>query len=184
MKATQRGFGVVEVILLVMVVGLIGLVTWQIISAQQSSDNSNTNETVQDSTEQAIDQNEGFVVVEEWGVRFKPANESLKLVYYANASNNQDEIERIDFTTSEIEAYGGYCEHSSDLFMPPALLARSKTRQGEPWSDPVAVIGDYYYYAIGGQSSCSKDSNVQLQQLEINASRELLESLATIEVAR
>jgi hypothetical protein len=177
-KQYQNGSAliVVIIILVIAILGTLGFLFWQNLNSK-----TNQPETAQVNPDDT-DENEGYLVLEDWGVRFKiaPALDSTEVKY----SLKNDTYA---FTTSRIEALGGECTKA------PFNVTVSLTRYTEnPGAGPMTLlntepINGYYYATYGPPASCSGfDTNGDMQaanQIEIDDRAALKETLATISSA-
>src|SRR5207302_6826042 len=101
----QSGFGVIPIIVIVAIVVVLGLVDYQIYTAQMNKPAANSsttnNQTSPASSQpsnttpnpaQQADPNAGYVVIKEWNVRFKPVSGLTGVEYTKANSNTHDEI--------------------------------------------------------------------------------------------
>ncbi len=155
MKINQKGFSVVEILIIIVVVGLLGVVGWFVYDRQKdkTSDTSNTQASTMQKDEASkqetkkADPNEGYLVVKEWGVRFKTPS-GLSDVRYAihddtvaifakpTGSNLQYVSDYEKYEDSNFRHATGVLYRSTSATKP---FAGDDTRQGKK-------VGDYYYY--------------------------------------
>ncbi len=139
-------------------------------SGTSSSTDSSQAETATTPTVQT-DPNEGYVTIDEWGVRFKPVEGLLTAVYFM-ASNSTDDSYR--FSVQEIINAEPNC--ATDGFL-------SITRRSEPtdnyYESLLATINGYYYYKEDANSACS--NNEANLDLELQQSKLLKESVKSLE---
>lgn len=173
----NTGFGVVGIVLVVVTVALVGLIGWRLYDAnknKQSNSTSSNNQTQQNNSasqsnqsDQATqtDPNEGYVVIKEWGVRFKPI-EGLNDVEYS-IGNIKGSNGTASFSTSELSKYGDSCSASQTGMAPLGKLIRTQgvKEDATPVSTSYAAqIGDYYYQYVTPQTVCSDDSTATALQ--------------------
>ncbi len=161
MKANQKGFSVVEILIVVVVVGLLGAVGW-LVYDRQSNKNKETTSTAQFEQSSATNQankeasNSKYLDIKEWGVQISVPNEIQDLTY-ENYQNYRG-IESVRLTSPSLEAEGklsGGPETQEKM----GLLYRAKTgtKSGlarcdtnedcatqNNWSHK--TVGDYFYY--------------------------------------
>jgi len=186
MNKKQSGFGIVEIFLVAILVILVGFVVWQVYMAQTSADKT-ANDTQQGSNSQVeSSKNAGYVVIKEWGVRFKPASglNASDVTYYDVENNNGISNDLYGLTTKRVEAIGGHCSHSDPgYFVSLASIGRSKTASSTDEQSSVK-IGDYYYYAYPAQSACGDDTTTSPNsQIESEDYALLKNSIGTLEAA-
>ena len=158
MNKNQRGFGIVELILIVLLVLGIGFVIWRVYDVQLSVDK--TADVTEQASNQTVakDKNAGYFVIKDWGVRFKPQTGLSvdDIVVYKGSGDV------LNFTTKRVEALGGACDHTSPRFIAAMVVSRSKTAPiASDMIQPSMKIGDYYYYIMPAQSPCSDDVKTQ-----------------------
>ena len=129
MKTTrEKGFSIVLTIVIVAVILTVGLIVWRLVDSGKTSGTKSANTGRQQAEPQyQADQNEGYVVIKEWGVRFKPVV-GLKDVHYFNPSGLT--ADQLTFTTKELADASANCRESSgDIIL--GLLTRSKENNPE-----------------------------------------------------
>lgn len=160
MKQKQAGFGAVEVLLIVVTIALIGALGWIFFTnnSDSSNDNADTNQTEArdsderdnpdgDTNEIAEDPNEGYFVVQEWGLRFT-VPEGLEQVQYAI---NGDTLAFFAIPSGSGWSYaddfnaieGGFFKHS-----PAGTVQREASATSDLGVRGVhenTLVGDHYY---------------------------------------
>lgn len=111
------------------------------------------------------DSEKQYLVLEDWGIKFKLPQTESEIVYYKEEANG---VEYYDFTTRRVEALGGICAESDDQGSVTRLgsISRSSTKN-EDHPSAYAIndnepLGDYYYYNSGAQSLCA-DASPEIQ---------------------
>jgi len=161
-KKTQSGFAhvvVLTVILAVALVGTLGFVYWQnfmkpkdeVVKTNDTKDKVVVEKPVANDEATST---EGYLVLEDWGVKFKlPSDLGSNAINYYKSDNDN-----YIFTTSKIEALGQDCSHDSSHFMPQYYLSRDTSAP-----NPEAVssgfllkkIDNYYFNLNSSQAPCS-----------------------------
>lgn len=121
------------------------------------------------------DQNEGYVVIKEWNVRFKPIA-GLKDVIYVKKDGTVDEA--MVFTTKELAGLSSRCTGTTPGFT--VLGAIHKTDKNNPpaqYEKDLGLVGVYGYYYFGPQSTCSL--NPAHDSILMETKRLFQESLST-----
>lgn len=162
MKAHQKGFSVVELLVVVVVVGLLGAVGWLVYDRQKSkTDNNTTTQTSQEEKKQETpkqetvkpDPNAGYLVVKEWGLRFKTPS-GLTDVRYAI---HGDMAAFFAKPTGSSVQYRSDFDKYEDGHFPYAtgLLYRSNDATNNERGFPTdgKKVGNYYYYTAWSFSS-------------------------------
>ena len=164
MKVNQKGFSVVEILIVIVVVGLLGTVGWLVYDRQKSktSETSNTQasapqkeKTPKQETKKA-DPNEGYLVMSEWGLRFKVPSGLTDVKYTIHGdtasffakptgSSVQYRTDYDKFDDDHSRYATGVLYRSTSSTKP---FMGDDTRQGKK-------IGDYYYYTAWAFSSTS-----------------------------
>ena len=156
-KSYQLGSAHVVIIiaLVVMLMGTLGWIFWQNF-IQKKDGRVSTADTTKTDTKQAAnktkqeevtkDSNEGYVVLEDWGVRFKPT--STTKISWAKSGGSYA------FTTDTWKNLTGACNTEIKVF-------RTPDKDNTPASPPIALndeqkIGDYYYYYLQPHDACFK----------------------------
>lgn len=209
----QKGFGTV-LLIVVVVLAVAGVVGWSVYSGKKAPNNSATQSTSQatqqkqiastaastnNQAQQAqIDPNAGYVVIKEWGVRFRAVG-GLEAAMYTITPTSTDQEDPSDptsrpipmagelavFSTKALTQYGDSCSDKVDGRNPLGKIYRSKraVKNGEF----LKQIGEYYYRYSGPQSVCSDnfkpgDDASTLQTQTLNS--QFKPSIATLEAAK
>ena len=179
-RERTEGFGALGLMIIVLVALFVGLIGWRVYDAskpQQSATNtpSQTENEAEPTQEIPADPNAGYVVIEQWGVRFKPA-ESLGEVQYFRPSDLS--ADAFTFTTSKLANAAASCAPSSDNII-FGLLYRNKEQKAAS-GEVLAKIGDYYYQFRGPGSTCGAGDD----QLEVDTLKQISQSLRSLEAAK
>lgn len=131
---------------------------------------------------EAVDPNEGYLVMKEWGVRLKlPASvPTLQYVLLPRGSQeligiSSDELVALDAHCAAMNAPLGLFERTTT----PRAFADGKTRP------PLRILEGYYYYFTGPQASClsggaNAPAHMQLLESQSAAVAEAVNSLELI----
>jgi cytoskeletal protein RodZ len=180
---------IVTIILVVAILAILAFVAWN--SFMKPSSNSSPQ---QSSNAKTSNSNEGYTVVQEWGVRFKNSNEldSTEVQQERVVSSDANPQVSYTFTTARIKALGGAC--SSGTFSHTEILTRYadkpvSTPDGELLND--TPIAGYYYVLSAPAASCTVvDSEGALKQgatespVELNDQSALKDSIKTLSLLR
>ncbi len=176
----NAGFGVVGIVLVVAAVAVLGLIGWRVYDANNAKNNSSTNQTgsnqssnTQGDTPQnrQSDPNAGYVVVKEWGIRFKPVDGLSGVAY--SIGQVQDSNGTASFSTESLAQYGDSCSASQTGMAPLGRLVRTLGTKDDAVTRSTAYsaqIGDYYYQYVTPQTICSDNTattNLQTQTLSL-----------------
>ena len=166
MKINQKGFSVVEILVVVVVVGLLGAVGWLVYDRQKSNtDSKNTAAQTSEQTKSVADDTEQqtFFEIKELGVKFE-LSDNLAGLYYTMGNDNKTAY----FSLNEFK--GTDCAADKT-----AQVALTRYTDADFENDPLASkndarkIGNYYYMSAGGQSPCSEDDKVQEKALQLRS---------------
>ena len=169
----QAGFSIVEGVIAVFVIVLLGVIGWSVynyysskpakVASQTTSQTNGPLEpaTTTSQTTQTVDPNAGYVVIKEWGVRFKPVNGLTNLEYSIRPFDNDSAA---DFTTTQINAIDSHCDPSQPGgFSGIGSITRISTSEQQPPSGPadplLATLNSYNYYGAYPQATCLRDSS-------------------------
>ena len=159
MKLNNRGFGAVEILLFVVIVGILGFVGYRAYivytsdpetGSEQSKyefKDGSVNNTAADQYKEVVK----FLTIAEWAVKFPlPASTGLK---YSLKNNGSYEYAQLHSTLLD-----KYPENCSDTVNTVGIY-RGKTPDDREYGGGKLIkkIGDYYYYSIHPQSTCSND---------------------------
>lgn len=165
-KITQNknnsGFSVVELLLVILVVILLGVIGWMVYKNQKDkthqSNTKTTSGVVQETTKKPVttapDPNEGYLVIKEWGIRFKVPSDLTDVQYQISkypAPNGDGRLyfyaKPVGSTVQYRDDYmalnpNGYSQYTVGNLFRSTYSTQNKLDQ------PVSgkKIGDYYYY--------------------------------------
>ena len=158
-KLNQKGFGIVELLLVVVVVGLVGALGWLVYS--RVSKNSNGNSTESTNTEEAT----GDVVsapnvnITEWSVGFAaPSSIQDTTVYEYNSANDTSGYSWVVLTSPTLESEGLLTSGGPETKDKMGTLVRvpANTKYDDYWGTyenyaekngfVSKQIGDYFYF--------------------------------------
>ncbi|HET9411978.1 MAG TPA: hypothetical protein VFO38_03960 [Candidatus Saccharimonadales bacterium] len=169
----QQGFSGGLIIVIVAAVVILAAMGWQIYTSNQQPKQQSANNT----SNTQKDPNEGYVVIKEWGVRFKPVEGLSGVEYFKPKGISTDAV---TFTTQEIADKEPRCSEETSM-MPFGLMVR--TKEILPASGGViAEIGDYKYQFRASDAACSeKNENIALEN---KIGREISQSVKSLEAAK
>lgn len=176
----DAGFGAVGLIIIVLCLLVLGLIGWRVYEAnrsQQSTTNTpNQTKKVPDPTPEAVDPNVGYVVIKEWGVRFRPVKGLDDVIYSADGDK-----QAMIFSTAALSKYGENCGADSTSHAPLGRLYRTHGDKDDALRLSTlyaAQVGEYYYQLTGPQSVCSVDSSAsELQTESLSLIKQSMQSL-------
>jgi hypothetical protein len=194
----QQGFGAALVLVVVATIVVAGLIGWNVYSnkkssvsnpAQTSGQTSMNPATTNPQTTQPaqVDANAEYVVIKEWGVRFKTVDGLKDVVYAVDPSFHSGNLEYIKFSTKALAQFGVSCSEKG--IAPLGGLMRSKIRQDFDQAFPghPQMIDDYYYEYSGAQSACSDigaSNEKVVDDLQTKTNSLFRPSIKTLEAAK
>ena len=141
----------------------LGFIFWQNFIHKEPT----TTEIVTTTPKEKTDLNKGYLVLEDWGIKFKLPETKSKIVYYKVDNEAGPQYE---FTTKRVEALGDSCVEPSKQGTVGRLgiLTRSATKFDELYSSNATnnnePLNGYYYYASASNGPCAMDSpEIQLE---------------------
>lgn len=182
-RKLEKGNVLEIVIIAVLALAVIGLLVWRFMDSNAKTDNdTNAPQTAQNveakddpqqpDASQPTNPNEGYIVIDEWGVRLKPAGDAQ----YSYVKIGPDTY---GFSTSVLESLGQYCtakEGGRGVLVRGTSAAPNGevTALGVPLNDGRAIDG-YYYFMQGPQSMCAdKDSDAQTETAQAKLVKDLI----------
>lgn len=164
-RLDSKGFGIVEGLLILIIVGIVGGTIFYVRKANNNVGNGSSGTTIaQQSQKQKPptgtqpqqsheDINKGYVVVKEWGVRIK-LRDTANVTGYSYTPEAGDIFgEKYDsFITPEIKPYKESNTGCKDLGL---SMFRSKTK----FTGETKKVGDYYFLATGSPGQCADQAN-------------------------
>jgi prepilin-type N-terminal cleavage/methylation domain-containing protein len=170
MKSNQKGFSVVEILIVIVVVGLLSAVGWLVYDRQKNKVDdkpvTHTSTTQKEETPKQEtakpDPNAGYLVVKEWGLRFKTPSgltdvkyvihdDTLAFFAKPTGSNVQYVTDYEKYADSNFRYATGVLYRSTSS---TKLFAGDMTREGKK-------VGDYYYYTNWAFSSLATGAGCQ-----------------------
>lgn len=179
MNKNQHGFSAIIPVLIVAALAVICFAGWRLWDSSQNKQSSNnaanSSQASQQSSMQSTnttDPNEGYVVIKEWGVRFKPVEGLNGVQYFKPASTSLD---RLDFSTTDLIASEPHCGQSG-----PVSIIRT-TQQTNEFEKLLVQFNGYYYYLRGSDSACSNSTaNMATESAIRNRLTQSLNSLDSV----
>lgn len=176
MKAEKRsGFRYIVLILSVVLVGALGVLLWRIFSIAPA--------VTQHRHDTPTDPNTGYVVIKEWGIRFKPV-EGLNDVTHTTGELSGTEGMTV-FSTESLAKYGEVCSAAQQSATPLGRLMRVEGNKDVTPSMNVAFavqIGSYNYLYSTPQAICSEDkAAIKLQTDQLKLFKNSITSLETVQ---
>jgi hypothetical protein len=174
-RKQERGSVVEIVIIGVLLLVIAGLVVWRIMDANKP-ENKDTNTSTTTSktelpndavTEKKVDPNEGYVVINDWGIRFKPV--SAEKILYWKSSDGSDTYY---FSTESVKKMNG----CSDASLYSLTRLKSKDVMTGIYLKDGNKVGDYYYNINHAHQVCTLDSKDDSELLRQN---DLVDKLLT-----
>lgn len=167
MKKSESGSVHIAVIgaLVVGLIGALGFIFWQNVLQPKSTDNdtvASTLTTEKESSsstkdkEAATNPNEGYVVLDDWGVRFKEISSAVAWSKTSVNSYNKTSSNTYYFTTDAWKNLPTACNTE----IPLVRMAEKSTVMTSPPTplNNEEKIGDYYYYYLSPQDACGGDT--------------------------
>ena len=114
---------VIIVVIVAAVLGALGYVFWQNFINKDTSEITNDSkqtttqsaETPANPVEQPKDSTEGYLVLEDWGIKFKLPEDSGEIRYYKeNVTNDNGSFDYYSFSTKRVEELGEQCSADSE----------------------------------------------------------------------
>lgn len=165
-KYTQQGSAhiIIVVTLVVALLATLGFVFWQNFIDKDSSSTADTSKTI-DSTAgnysetpaAATTNNQGYVVVKEWGVKFKSSiSDKLEYKVYSSVGLSSN---------TAYDALGLKIKLSALIDKDCTKFGTDLYRQTQAQSDyRTRKMGDYYYFVTGAPGECSEHaSDIKIQ---------------------
>jgi type II secretory pathway pseudopilin PulG len=156
MKNNQKGFGVVEILVVIVVIGLLGTVGWLVYNRQKTktteypTSQTNTIEQKEEATAEPTnktDPNGGYFVVKEWGLRFKAPSGLTDIRYTIHGDTLAFFAKPTGTDVQYRTDYDKYADGLSEYAI--GNLYRS-TNSTKPFAGDMIKegkkVGPYYYY--------------------------------------
>jgi hypothetical protein len=169
MNKNEKGFSLVEGLLVVLIVTVIGFAGWYVLNANKNvstvkSDKQDTATTSEDKDTNTTSQSK-FFEIKELGVKFEQGDDLEGLYYHLGndgktAYFSLEELKSTDCAADKTAqvALNRYTEQDFEQDGPTAALKQNAKK-----------IGDYYYFSMGGQAACSEDEAIQAKGSKLRA---------------
>lgn len=167
----MKRFGVIVLIVVILAAGLVGY------NKYVKDDTPKKTETISQTNKQN-DPTEGgrYLVIKEWGVRFK-VPEGLKNPSYTYNS----EFDYPSIKVPKIEALSG-CDTKNIFAISRGKAGDRLVDQQIESSQDTAKAGDYYYFIAPPQSSCFSEENSEGEKEVYQVRQQLIEMVKSITV--
>jgi len=163
MKNNQKGFSVVEILIVVVIVGLVGTVGWLVYDRQKSK--SDDKDTAVQTSQQESSKNQtvtpkpvpntGYLVVKEWGVKIK-MKDADKVSYDYTAKVYENDKGKADSSIG-LKVKPEFLENKS--CEPSVSLTRYTSVSDEFFVKRATKIGNYYFISGGSPYNCGNDAD-------------------------
>lgn len=167
-KKNQKGFGILEGLLIIVIIGLLGGLGWYVWSNRaeepQPITESPAVQTTKDVEEtEAETEDDSYLTVKEWGVKFK-LDESIKDAGYFFKKTTDDFV---FLTTPRLEELSNSTP-SCKLAAESVSITRAMVGDdhfGSPWTQAEleergTKVDEYYYFDEGGQACFGTDEDI------------------------
>jgi cytoskeletal protein RodZ len=170
MAKTQKGFTVIEGLLILVIVGLIGFVGWYVYQAKQATDenlntaaSTNTAVKVMKKTTASVPSTNYFVI-KELGVKFIDTNNPNGLSYTVDSSESTStDTVTIRFSSTKLQSMDSNCSTGS-LGNLGGHTFKTSTNAVNDSKGEAIKIGSYYFYYAHTQNPCSNSDSVDNEQ--------------------
>ncbi len=171
MNENQKGFSVVEGLLILIIVGLIGCVGWYVWHAKNNADanlnSAASSNTVIPPTQQTKPKDTAqYLEIKEWGVKFKIPSNLTSIEYKINEQNN------LAFLGSpQLASIAPTCTLDN------IALGTLERDSGSSSADDAKHIGQYYYNYVDTKTGCAganKGAQKMIDAVETQLKEELI----------
>jgi len=164
MKNNQKGFGVIEVVISILVVGLLvfgGWYVWQanntpavLQTAAQGTPSDNTNNNGDGETK--------YLSVQEWGIKFALTTDTADAYYDAKTSSS---LQSYSLRSHSLDAVPNCKDESQSIATIFRVPKDEMNQDGQPdkmyrETQEGKVIGNYFYFISGAQYACTEDPSL------------------------
>jgi hypothetical protein len=168
-KTHQYGFTLLLVTLILVMASVAAFLAWQVFNRP-----GNQVASTPVNTTPKTDPNAGYVVIEEWDVRFKPV-EGLNGVQYFKPANSL--ADSVSFTTDKLANLESGCSKAAGGIV-LGLLTRSQKPNIEYGGVFATINGHSYQYRISGAACSTKPENMTLED---QTGRMIIDSIKSLE---
>jgi hypothetical protein len=179
----ENGLAALNLVIIVAIVGIIGFVAWRVIDSHKQAPAANVSTSTSQSTTPP-DQNNGYQIIKEWGVRFKPAEGLTDLEYKIGPMKETGEIIAA-FSTKALSKYGTSCSAALNGHYPLGIIKRFGSPNDQTNANPTTKhIGSFYYTYVSSQAACVDAPNADAEALQTKTLGLFKSSIATLEAAK
>lgn len=159
MKRSQKGFSIIEALIILFIILLLALIGWWIWQQNQEKEEDTKQEEAsqqsQNSEQDEVQDNQTYLVINEWGVRFKTGADNIDAYYvieqgkpdYAYVSLNS--LKNVDDCAADKTSVGVYTRFTKDDIDP---IYEEKYIDLYP---NAPKVGNYYFIFTQPQAYCS-----------------------------
>lgn len=186
MKSNQKGFSVVELSVIIVVVVLLGAVGWLFYDRQKNksdkqpiAQSSQQTEETTNSTDITVQSSVHYFEIKEFGVKFEQP-QSLKGLYYHLGNNGRTAY----FSLEELKGTDCAADKTAQIALSRYTDSDySEDVQAAASKDTAKKIGNFYFNTASGHAMCSDDAAVQNKASDMRAeiAKILPSSLAPIQ---
>lgn len=183
-KLNSKGFGVIEGLLILVIVGIVGGTGFYVYNANKNTSDGSDRATIVKDEEQA--DTRGYLVIKEWGVKV-PQLPQGNLISYEIDENDKN---RAHFVSSEQKALGGDCGEFSSArysiykadvgYEPSDYILKAGLDEAVNENLTIEIDGEVYYILgdfSGGACTEESEEGEGISTEELKANDNLLEAL-------
>lgn len=171
----QKGFSVVEAVIIILVVAVLGLGGWYVWS-RSKNDSAKNKDT---STSSQASQSQAYLDIKEWKIRLPLSSTTADAYYVVNTSSQDDDVQP-NTVWLGVKSLDAVCPaaNANTGGKPLAGLSRTLPSDTDPVSGdtyqkkyPDGTTLDGYYYGYADwvtKSPCTTDSSYQAKLQELN----------------
>lgn len=179
MKKYQKGFGLIETLLILILVTLLGFVGWYVWNSQDKNKD-NTNQSANSSAIQSDNKNTSAFKIKELGIQFKLPDE-LKELIYATHDNT------VSFYMPDLNKLAPSCDKDTTVIAINVWSKGSGKYEDVPGMGLVKQFNNFYIAREGGPSGliCSDESvGKKISDLKAKYATALYNSESSVELIK
>jgi len=187
-KQKQNGSAHVIILIIVVlaIIGSLGFLFWNNFvrsnpDQKKQASTQKTKPNTPSSSPIKEDGNKGYLVLDDWKIKFKLPENIGEIRYYKKVAEPNDKgvIDYYEFSTKRVEELGGQCAESNGQGSVTRLASLDRTKMKREALASASFVNNnepidgYYYYASGGQAGCS-DNGADIQKQDRDMIFEML----------
>jgi hypothetical protein len=180
MKNNQKGFGALEALIIIVIVGLLGFGGWFIWNSNRTDDNKTSKQTQdKEDSESTDEERDKYLEIKEWGVHFT-LNEDAKGSYYKVRQDGQyTYVDVFNSRFDTVENQNGVACKDTLLFVVARYSADDPRLEDSTNPKPETTIDGYGYAGTAANQAAPACSIVDDSTAGVEYDQDVLDTFTT-----